>query len=253
MPNHGKTVKSLLLIAFIITLASVFAVLPSQSKNISPSANQQKDVSQQSQMPVATYAASEPADPTARELRRAKNSRYDNRRPQPVSELADGIEELPLITHWWSDISALPSAQSAAVVIGDVIDGHAYLSNDKTGVYSEFTIHVKEVLKGSNQLPLNAGNSIVVEREGGAVRFPSGRVQKYRIAHQGMPRPGRQYVFFLKYNDLGQDFSILTAYELREGRVLPLDSVDQFAGFKNANVASFLDAVRNSSKGGNNQ
>jgi hypothetical protein len=202
---------------------------------------------------TSTYSVSEPADPTARELRRAKNSRYDNRRPQPISELADGAEELPLITHWWANISALPAAQSDAVVIGEVIDGHAYLSNDKTGVYSEFTIRVKEVLKAGNQIPLDADNSIVIEREGGAVRFPSGRVQKYRIAHQGMPRPGRQYVLFLKYNDLGHDFSILTGYELREGHVLPLDSVDQFASYKNADKTSFLDTVRISSKGGNSQ
>ena len=141
---------------------------------------------------------------------------------------------------------ALPSAQSDAVVIGEVTDAQAHLSNDRTSVYSEFTVRVEEVLKNPNQIALTPSEAIILEREGGAVRFPSGRVQRYRIAHQRMPLVGRQYVLFLKYNNQGGGFSILTGYDLRKDQVIPLDSLDQFAVYKGTDKNSFLNAVRDS-------
>ena len=38
-----------------------------------------------------------------------------------------------------------------------------------------------------------------------------------------MPHLAGTYLFFLKYNEEGQDYSIITAYGLLDGRVLPLD------------------------------
>jgi hypothetical protein len=132
-----------------------------------------------------------------------------------------------------------------------VVDAQAHLSNDKTGIYSEFTVQIREVLKGSPVLkPVDL---ITVQREGGAVRFPSGRVQEYRIANQGFPSAGRSYVLFLNHNDTSEDYSVLTAYELHKGRVLPLDNAEQFRVYKDADASSFLSAVRESSKGGHSQ
>jgi hypothetical protein len=253
MQSQRKISKFSVLIAFTIAIMPLIVMLFSQGKSFSMSAAQQKKASLEDQIPVAAYTALGPTDPAVRELRHARGSRYDKRRPQPISELASGVEELPLITHWESGIAALPSTQSNAVVLGNVLDAQAYLSNDKTGVYSEFTVHIKEVFKDSNQVPLKPNDAITVEREGGGVRFPSGRIQQYRIANQGMPSIGRTYVFFLKHNDSGQDFSILTAYEMRKGRVLPVDDVGQFAIYKRTDEISFLNAVKDSSKGDRNQ
>ncbi|HXG66548.1 MAG TPA: hypothetical protein VNO70_15720 [Blastocatellia bacterium] len=139
---------------------------------------------------------------------------------------------------------ALPAAQSDAVVRGEVIDAQAYLSNDKTGIYSEFTVRIGEVLKDFQQAPIADDQQITVEREGGAVKFSSGRIQRYSIANQRMPRVGRQYVLFLKYNEEGKDYSILTGYEIRRGRVIPLDALAQFAAYKNSEEVSFLNAVK---------
>jgi hypothetical protein len=239
-----------LLVAFPIALGIAMATLPSQNYNAAISAGQdrpdKKKESEDNQIPVATFAASDPADPAGRDLRRVRSSRHDKRRPQPLSELPAGIEELPLNSHWAWGMVALPSTQSDAVVIGEVTDAQAYLSNDRTGVYSEFTVRVKEVLKNLNQVSLTPSEVVILEREGGAVRFPSGRVQRYRIVHQGIPLVGRQYVLFLKYNDQAQSFSILTGYELHKGRVVPLDSLDQFAVYKGTDENSFLNAVRDS-------
>jgi len=266
MQSHRRTNKFFLLVAFPIALAIAMATLPSQNYNAAISAGQdrpdKKKESEDNQMPVAIFAASEPADPGVRDLRHVRSSRYDKRRPEPLSELPAGIEELPLISHWAWGTTALPSTQSDAVVIGEVTDAQAHLSNDRTGVYSEFTVRVKEVLKNLNQVSLTPSEGVILEREGGAVRFPSGRVQRYRIVHQGMPLVGRQYVLFLKYDDQAQSFSILTGYELYRGRVIPLDSLDQFAVYKGTDENSFLNAVRHSiaypsqvqpSKGSENQ
>lgn len=38
--------------------------------------------------------------------------------------------------------TSLPAIESDAVVIGEVTDAHAYLSNDRTSVYSEFELRI---------------------------------------------------------------------------------------------------------------
>lgn len=263
MQGHRKTNRIFLLGALAIALATTLATMPSQSHNASISTGQKrisdKRESQKNQMPVAIYAASESNNAAERDLRRVRGSRYDNRRSQPISELPIGTEELPLNSHWAWRLSALPSVESDAVVVGEVLAAKAYLSNDRTGVYSEFTVRITETLKDGNDLPLDSGDSITVVREGGSVQFPSGRIQSYHIAHQGTPRVGRRYVLFLKHNDQGQDFSILTGYQLRKGRAFPLDSLDLFTAYRGTNENSFLNAVResiarpNQGKGGQNQ
>jgi hypothetical protein len=163
--------------------------------------------------------------------------------------LPPGIEELPLTTHWWWGLPAIPAANSDVIVIGEVADAQAYLSNDKTAVYSEFTISTDDVLKNKSSLPLSS--AISVERFGGAVRFQSGRVQHYRIDKQGVPQVGHRYLFFLKRNEDGQDFSILTGYELRAGRVFALDSAGSNANnklpyddYNGCEESTFLNEVR---------
>jgi hypothetical protein len=120
---------------------------------------------------------------------------------------------------------ALPAAQSDAIVVGEVTNAEAFLSEDKTAIYSEFTVLIGEVLKGCSPAPPVFGSSIIAERGGGKVRLPSGKVIENLFRGKPMPGIGRRYVFFLKYNEEGQDFSIITGYELRRGRVIPLDGL----------------------------
>lgn len=170
---------------------------------------------------------------------------------------------LPLTIHWWAGLPALPVAQSDAIVLGEITDAQAYLSDDRSGVYSEFTIRVDELLKNSDQSPLAVGNLAVGERPGGKVKFPSGKVQRYGIDKQGMPRVGGRYVLFLKSNGKGQDFTIVTGYELRNGTVFPLDNARSrnggselpFDAYRGANEINFLTSLRNAigSQGGANQ
>jgi hypothetical protein len=129
--------------------------------------------------------------------------------------------------------------QSAVFVIGQVLDGEAHLSEDKTNVFSEFTVRVSNVFKSDVSLP---GTDIVVERLGGYVKYPDGRKLLYRVGTGKMPRVGARYLFFLKASPQ-LDLSILTAYELGPDGVIPLDPSAQFEAFKGKDEAAILAAL----------
>jgi hypothetical protein len=71
-------------------------------------------------------------------------------------------------------ISAIPVEISDAVVVGTVLNATAYLSPDATGVYSEFTLKVDEVMKDRSGSIL-ADTSLAVDREGGASAILQGQ------------------------------------------------------------------------------
>lgn len=49
----------------------------------------------------------------------------------------------------------MPAAKSDLVVIGEVTDAQAYVSEGKDWVYSEFTIRVDDVLKNTSKATIN--------------------------------------------------------------------------------------------------
>jgi hypothetical protein len=219
------------------------------------------------QLPIADAIAPEPIDPDKRARKRTKGKRYDNSGSEPIKE-APYPYQRTWSTHWWKGLPAIPTTQSDIILIGEIMDAQAYLSNDKTGIYSEFTVRATEVLKNDGNASLYPGSTITVERFGGAVKFPSGVIQRYKTRNQRMPLTGSQYVLFLKRTDQEQDFSIITGYELREQRVIPLDGSGiedgeklPFDDYQGADVPSFLKTVRDAiaqsiqktSEGGSNQ
>lgn len=179
--------------------------------------------------PVVDYAAID-RDLENAHLRILRGGRYDRRGAKPIEELPAGIEPLLEIDHSLSKLSALPVEKSDAVLTGVVVSAKAYLSNNKTGIYSEFNISVESVFKDEGCLLRTS--YFVVDREGGTVRFPSGRLQRYGVLGQGTPMVGHRYALFLRRTEESQTFSILTAYELRENHVFPLDAM-RLAGSKN--------------------
>jgi hypothetical protein len=95
-------------------------------------------------------------------------------------------------------------------------------------VFSEFEIAVDTVFKQDDRTNVRVGKTLTVERIGGRVRLPSGKIVVSWVNHQNMPRVGAKYVLFLTHDfqsrdDGGNDFNLLTGYELREGKVFPLD------------------------------
>ena len=184
--------------------------------------------------------------------RKAKGAHFNGRgtpNGARITELPDGVEPLPITGAWWAGLSPLPIEQSDAVVLGIVSGSEAHLSDDNTGIYSEYSFVVSEILKDSSKTIIPG--QLTVNRLGGAVRFKSGKVQRYEIAGQGAPQIGAQYVLFLRKTADG-DFLILTGYELSNGRVKPLDGEGEndprkalpFSKYRNVEQLSFLKELR---------
>jgi hypothetical protein len=112
----------------------------------------------------------------------------------------------------------MPVSQSDAVIVGSVKDGQAYLSNDKRDIYTEFKITVQEVVKSARYL--QADDTIAIERNGGAVRLPSGKVLIRSVSDYSMPFVGKRYLLFLRYNgDSTEDYHLLTGYQLERNHL----------------------------------
>jgi hypothetical protein len=201
------------------------------------------------QLPIADAVSPEISDPKQREKRRKKNARHDGQRTQPIVEAPYPITVTSFL-HWAHKLPAIPVAESDVVILGEISDGRAYLSNDQTGIYSEFTISVEEVLKNDGDSLLIPGAEVQAERSGGAIKFPSGTMQRYVTVHQRMPLTGRRYLLFLERIKEGQDLRIITGYELRGQHVVPLDGASNpdtqlpFDIYKGADVSFFLDLAR---------
>ena len=250
MNRYKLTTRFLLLVTITVVAITVLAALPNRSSSsLAPTAQVKSgtikgEENERDKMPMAVYSASLPADPTERALRLTRGSRYDNRLPKPLHEMPDG--DLLRVNHWWVNLPGLPTAQSDAVVLGKVIDANAYMSNDKSNIYSEFTIRTEAVFKDQSSNSLISEGTLTALREGGRVQLPNGRIIHAMSANQGMPRKSRRYVLFLKYNEEAKAYGILTGYKLHGGKVSLLDEVEleRFAIYKDMDERSFLETVR---------
>lgn len=117
------------------------------------------------QLPVADFTAPAPTDPDAKARRNAKGERYNNKGSQPIRDAGSPYERT-WTGHWRQGLPAIPVDQSSLVLVGEVTDARAYLSNDQTGVYSEFTIRIEDILKSDRADSVAAGNTIAIERWG---------------------------------------------------------------------------------------
>lgn len=183
------------------------------------------------------------------EIRRHRNEKFDGWswvRDTTTSEASTVI----MNNDWQVGLPALPVKKSDAVVIGRVDTGKAFLSNDESGVYSEFSIRVNDWLKKPLNLTEGVDEEILAQRGGGRILYPSGNVVKYSISGQEMPRLNGKYVFFLTYDQQRSVFLILTAYEILNGVTHPLDgkgkskvSGYKFSEYEGTNEKEFLKAL----------
>ena len=197
--------------------------------------------------PTAEFDEAELTDPLKREQRKQKQKRKNglglvSLNPEP--SMGGGL----FLPQNQFDFPGLPVEQSPVIVIGDVLKSEAHLSEDKRGVYSEFTIRLVEVIKADASLP---ASEMIVERLGGYVRYPNGRTLLYRFGTGGMPRLEARYLFFLKPTP-ELDYSILTAYEFGDKGVVALDPSAQFEKYdgyaSDALRRLVVEAVRKSGK-----
>lgn len=240
MRNRKRIIAILFAVIAVVGVTAV-ATLRSQDNQTSTSTNQN------SEQVETVDIAPEPTNGQERAQRRTKNRRYNRNGARarrltqlPPERAAGHIEE----AQW----SPLPVAESDFIVLGTVARVQPYLSEDESSIYTEFTVNIEEVLKNDNQQSLYAGNSVVVDRQGGSLRMPDGRVVRYEVSGIGRtPRAGRRYVLFLKRINEGEDLSIIVSYELRGNRVFSLrghtpyegDSEEAFMNELRAAIARF--------------
>ena len=240
-----RIVSASSLVALVAIVLS-FAILAVDTQNSRSQQPLQQDIDT-SQFPTAEFGV-KPGDPKERARWQAKSRKYNRKHTLRISEANDRIFT---IVDWDVGLPAFPVARSAAIITGEVTDARAYLSEDGTGIYSEFSIQVDEILKNDPLDPVTAGVPLFAEREGGRVRLPSGKIVTAQVVNQDMPRPGRRYAFFLMRGSLtGSDsegLQLLTAYELREGHIFPLDMVSAkhpINQYKGKAVEEFLTELR---------
>lgn len=256
MKNKWKMIITINVIfaLFIIVGTTVIIHSQKQDKQNNPSQiNQQKK-----EVPIADYNESLPRNIEERTEREKKNKARNLKLqksddPKRFMLTEERESTYGLIPSHAPIEPAIPAKESAAVIIGEITNSKAYLSEDKTSIYSEFEVSNTNVLKNTTPETFSIEKPNIVSRAGGGVRFPSGKVIDQFLLGNPMPQIGRKYLFFLKYST-ETEFSIITAYELTQGQVLPLDGVmpngkviRQLAGyqsFKGISEVIFLNQVK---------
>ena len=190
----------------------------------------------------ADYDSPEPTDLAEREKRKRANQRYDKqgwvqRTPHPeTGMIGRHTEEDPPPT--------IPTDESDLIVVGRIVAVATYLSNDKSGVYSEYKVKVEQVLKSDRSVELSPSSVVTVDRAGGIVRYPHGQDVIYQDSDKGLPEKGREYVLFLKNDDDTDNYSVITLYELQETITVPLDKGHSFDEIRRKGRSDFVRTIR---------
>jgi len=204
----------------------------------------QREEEAKKRFPVADFNEPESPDQTKRAEQKAKTIRHNGLglvNKTPDADSGGGV----FIPERQFDFPALPVANSDVIVVGEILDAQAHLSEDKTNVFSEFTVRITNQLKPNTLL---TGKEIVVERLGGYVQYADGRKLLYRIGTAGMPRVGGQYVLLFRLSS--QEFSILSGYEFNEKGVAPLDDSRQFESLRGLSESAFLSQLHDAVSSG---
>ncbi|HJP92210.1 MAG TPA: hypothetical protein VJ875_09660 [Pyrinomonadaceae bacterium] len=191
--------------------------------------------------PTAEYDEPDLADPAKNAAKKEKQKRHNNFKwvgKNPQSWQAESV----VIPEGNFDFPALPVSRSQLIVVGRVGEASAHLSEHKMNVYSEFLIAVSSVLKTPTQ-GITENSLLAVERLGGMVRYPTGQKVLFRVSGWNMPKVGSDYLFFLNTRNK-LDWEIVTAYELTEAGVLPLDESSQFEALRGTPSIEILKQVR---------
>lgn len=186
-------------------------------------ASPQASPPQYSSGPVTEYNAALPNSNDVLRFRRGE--RYNIADPS-LPELGENSETMWDLPETHFQKNPMPFDTSDAVVVGTVTSGRSYLSNDKRNIYSEFELTLQEIVKTTNAPYLRAGDSVDIQRKGGAIRLPSGKVVIRAALADSMPHVSKRYLLFLKYSQDAQDYAVLTGYQLEGNEVYRLDDLN---------------------------
>lgn len=232
----------ILKVALAITTISLLVATASSQRSKPANQSGPPDFSN---FPIVDFEAKDPPEPKAKTALEARGRKYSRKYGGKINE---ELHQIFTNSDWDLRLPALPVAHSAAILIGTIVEAKAHLSPDKTGVFSEFGFQVESILKSDPKRKVEAGEIVSVERSGGRVRMPSGKLVVSWTNNQNMPKVGSRYVFFLTHDfetagDTGNDFYLLTGYEFKNGKVHLLDSSlkQEVLAYDGATESSFLE------------
>ncbi len=204
--NKGRL---LVLIVAILSLELVAQVKPGDSSSIGQTSTTQVAIGEEPESP----------QPEERMARAAKSARYNGGGCDLMMSGDCFFEHIAR-----GGIPLIPVRESAIVLVGKVTRVQPYLSADRTHIYTETALQVDEVFKSPDGFSRSSDQTLITDQFGGTLRMSSGRVihDGSRIGFLGQAYVGGRYVFFLRQVHEGKDFAILTAYELRDGKVYEL-------------------------------
>jgi hypothetical protein len=160
------------------------------------------------------------SQPEERKAREAKSARYNG----GGCDLTLPEQECFFESFAPASVPWIPLNESTFALLGTATKVQPYLSADRTHIYTETRIQIEEVFKSPKGFKLPSDQTLIVDRFGGSMTTFAGLVIRdgSRIDFMGQTYVGGRYVFFLRQVHEGKDLSILTAYELRDGKVFRL-------------------------------
>ena len=215
---HRRSLTLLVAFAALTFALTLVAWSGSASQSVSLQEADKQQATPENDLPVLDLKQEAT---TAADQQKARKHRLSLRQDWKITELPAKAEPIPVAAHALLRLPAIPAQQSNAIIRGTVINRRAILTDDKLGIYSEFSISIAEIFKDDPNL-FRINQVVTVSRPGGAVRLSSGKIHRYTISSQGYPQQGKEYILFLNRNEEG-DFSILTGYEVDGAVVQPLD------------------------------
>lgn len=253
-----------------VIFATIAFPVPNQHGQVRKPASVEEELSkllpQHSARPlIALFDEPAPRDPREQERRQSRDRLSNDKSASQVildpgaREVAGQVESLApsfvdgvtiLKPGERADPDGLP-INGCTIVIGTVVSGRAYVNEAHTGVFSEYRVTVKEVLKRDADSVISAQDQLTVWRTGGSLQFPSGHIRHFIIVGRGFPEVGTQYVLFLRRPDKTvKDYAISTAYSIKDEVVAPLDGMNYpRSPFEAMAVNDFLDKLRREIRG----
>jgi hypothetical protein len=229
---------------FFVTLFVAFGTNPGHTQQNLAGKPTPKETPDFTKYPVADLEAPEPGNSAEGRERSLKNKRYDK---HPILIGGLGPNDTAVGVHDAEpEPPTLPVAESRLIVIGKILDSRAFVSNNRKGVYSEYSLQVQSIIKDDKGPETRAGDIVTIDRSGGQVRYPNGQKVMYFIAGQDLPEVGQMYTVFLNKegDEENPNYKIITAYQLKDGQVFPLDKFPAFGEFKGMDAKIFVNRIK---------
>ena len=252
--NSSRTVWAIFL-AFVAVLAplstrSAFGQEPSQAQKPPAGGDAPKFLGIYSDEPPATSVDRTTTEAAGQSAKRdLRDNRWGSQLLEPLEDpglhgyLGPESTTVTHIDYVGGGREALPTELSNCVVLGHVQSAKAFVTPDRKGVYSEFSIVVDSVVGQDSTQHIAPGSTLLGIRGGGTVVFPSGHQRKVLFEGIGYPKIGPQYLLFLRLQPNSDDYGILTAYELSNGKAYPLDDGKPFTRYDGVHQASLIRSV----------